>query len=234
MFETSYRSNPFTVAESAADERATFIRRTYGHLAGAILAFIALEAALFQIPGIEEKVFGLLQGQYSWLIVLAAFMAVSWIANKWAMSDTSKGMQYLGLGLYVVAEAVIFLPLLLIANSYAPQVIPQAAIVTLLLFGGLTATVFITRKDFSFLRSVITIGFFIALGIIICAVIFGFELGLLFSGAMCLLAAAAILYTTSNILHHYHTEQYVAASLALFAAVALLFWYILRIFLSRE
>ena len=49
---------------------------------------------------------------------------------------------------------------------------------------------------------------------------------------MVLLASCAVLYATSNILHHYHTKQHVAASLALFSAVALLFWYILQILLS--
>ena len=46
---------------------------------------------------------------------------------------------------------------------------------------------------------------------------------------MVLLASISILYSTSNIIHHYGTEQYVAASLGLFASVALLFWYVLRI-----
>jgi FtsH-binding integral membrane protein len=34
------------------------------------------------------------------------------------------------------------------------------------------------------------------------------------------------------VLHHYRVEQHVAASLALFASVGLLFWYILQIVIS--
>jgi FtsH-binding integral membrane protein len=49
---------------------------------------------------------------------------------------------------------------------------------------------------------------------------------------MILLASGYILYDTSNVLHHYRTDQYVAASLALFAAVALLFWYVLRLLME--
>ena len=59
-------------------------------------------------------------------------------------------------------------------------------------------------------------------------------IGLLFSGAMVVLAGGYTLYYTSNVLHHYRTDQHVAASLALFSAVALMFWYILRIFMSRR
>ena len=64
--------------------------------------------------------------------------------------------------------------------------------------------------------------------------IFGFQLGLFFSVAMVAFAGAAILYDTSNVLHHYPEDRYVAASLQLFTSVALLFWYVLRIFLSRD
>jgi FtsH-binding integral membrane protein len=197
-------------------------------------AFVILEVALFSIPGIEKTVFGLLSGGYSWLVVLGLFMGASWIANKWATSDTSRGMQYAGLGLYVVAEAIIFLPLLLMAARFSSQsnLIGQAGIITLALFAGLTFVAFTTKKDFSFLGGFLKVGFFIALGIIVIGILFGFNLGLWFSGAMVLLAAGAILYSTSNIIHHYNTNQYVAASLGLFASVALLFWYVLRIVMS--
>ena len=47
-------------------------------------------------------------------------------------------------------------------------------------------------------------------------------------------AGAAILYDTSNIMHHYRLDQHVAASLALFASVALLFWYILQLLMNRD
>ena len=169
-------------------------------------------------------------GTMSWLVVLAVFMGVSYVANRLALSDSSQQMQYLGLGLFVIAEAIIFLPLLFIATFYAgPGLIPTAGLMTLLLVGGITATVFITKKDFSFMGSFLSIGGFIALGFIVCSIIFGFSLGLIFSSVMVLFAAGSVLYTTSNILHQYRTEQHVAASLSLFASVALLFFYILQV-----
>ena len=82
------------------------------------------------------------------------------------------------------------------------------------------------------MRGFLMIGGFVALGLIVGSIAFGFNLGWVFSAAMILFAAGSILYTTSNILHHYRTDQYVAASLALFAGVALLFWYILQLLLS--
>ena len=105
----------------------------------------------------------------------------------------------------------------------------SAAMMTLLFFAGLTYTAVTTQKDFYFLGSVIKIGGFIALGVIACNVLFGFTLGLVFSAVMVMFAAASVLYNTSNILHRYNPTQHVAASLALFASIALLFWYVLRI-----
>jgi FtsH-binding integral membrane protein len=102
------------------------------------------------------------------------------------------------------------------------------------LFLGLTATVFLTRKDFSFLGPILAIGGFVALAFIFSGIVFGFNLGSVFAFIMVAFAGAAILYETSNILHHYRPNQHVAASLSLFASVALLFWYVLRIFMGSK
>ena len=232
---TAY-ANPFTIAADAApSDRAAFIRSTYLHLGLAILAFGGLEWFLLQqswVPGLVQKMMGM-----GWLVVLGVFMAVSWIADRLARSETSIGTQYMGLGLFVVAEAFIFLPLLYFAafkSGEGALLFTKAGITTAAIFGGITATVFVTRKDFSFLRSFLMIGGFIALGIIVVSTIFGFTLGTIFAGAMALFASVAILYSTSNILHHFRTDQSVSAALSLFSSVALLFYYILRIFMSRD
>jgi uncharacterized protein len=232
----SYAMEYPVAARAPASARVAFIRRTYAHLAGAIVAFVGLEAILLSIPGIGEIVLPVVRGG-SWLIVLLAFAGVSWLANRWAQSDASVGLQYLGLSLYVLAEAVIFLPLMVLAASYNPTAIPIAGIITLGMFAGLTASVFLTRGDYSYLRPILSIGTFAALGFIIAACIFPFSslIVTIFCFAMVALASGAIIYNTSNVLHHYRTDQHVAASLALFAAVALLFWYVLQILMrSRD
>jgi hypothetical protein len=236
----SYADNPYrspmdVIAASAAeDERIGFITKTYLHLAGAIGAFVALEAVLLNLPGTKAAIETVLTAQFGWIAVLAAFMVVSYIADRWARTATNPAVQYAGLGLYVVAEAVIFVPLLWIANTYYDGVIMSAAIATLSLFGLLTVVVFVTRKDFSFLRSVLIFGGFAALGLVVVAALCQFALGPIFTYAMIALACGYILYDTSNILHHYRIGQHVAASLALFASVALLFWYIVQLFMSRR
>ena len=108
-------------------------------------------------------------GGYSWLIVMGLFMAVGYLADKLARSENSEQMQYLGLGLFVIAEAIVFLPLLFIATMFGGAgLIPTAGLMTLLLVGGITATVFITKKDFSFMKGILSIGAFVALGFSPC------------------------------------------------------------------
>jgi FtsH-binding integral membrane protein len=233
--QAQYGARPNTVANASVDARAEFIVKTYLHLVGAIFAFVFLEFALF-MAGVPYLFAELLYrvGPVAWLGVMGAFIGVSYLANWWARSGTSIVMQYAGLGLYVVAEVVIFMPLLLMAAVYDPQAIPAAGLVTLVLFGGLTGVVFVTRKDFSFMKGFLGVAVLAAFGTIVAAILFGFSLGVWFSGAMILLAGGYILYDTSNVLHHYRTDQYVAASLALFSSVALLFWYVLRIFLQSR
>mgnify|MGYP003632192889 FL=1 len=217
------------------ERRAAFYRKTYTHVALAVLLFVVVEYFFFQSEMIVNFARSLMGG-WSWLLLLGAFMFITSYAEGLALKSDDKNVHYAALLIYVVAEAFIFVPLLFMAFSMIDgvQILEKAGVMTLALFVGLSAIVFFTKKDFSFLRSILTIGFVIALGLIVAGTIFGFDLGLWFSGAMVALAAGSILYTTSNMVNKYHEEQYVAAALGLFASLMLLFWYILRIFMSRD
>lgn len=229
---TGYGYSSATVGYDSVEARARFITRTYNHLFGAIVAFAALEFALFT-TGLAEVIVSAMQG-VSWMLVLGAFMVTSWLASRAAHTAESKVTQYAALGGYVVIEALIFLPLLWYANQFAPGVISSAGLVTMLGFAGLTGVAFYTRKDFSFLRGILMWGGIGALVLIVASVLFGIQLGVFFSVAMVFFAGAAILYDTSNIIHHYPEDRYVGAALQLFASVALLFWYVIRIFLASR
>lgn len=224
------RSVPVT--SLGADARAGFIVRTYQHLLGAIVAFTVLEVLIFS-SGWGERL-ALAMMSVSWLWILGGFMVVSWLASRLAHTSASLGVQYAALAGFVVAEAIIFIPMLYIAQRLADGVIESAAAVTLVGFGGLTLVAFTTRKDFSFLGGILRWAVVVALILIVAGGIFGFQLGTFFSVAMIAFAGAAILYDTSNVLHHFPEDRYVGAALELFASVALMFWYVLRLFISRD
>jgi FtsH-binding integral membrane protein len=243
------RPIPDANATVGVSDRVSFIRKTYAHLFGAILAFAGLLYLLITSETLGRKVSGpiiefALGGRANWAIVLGAFIAVSWIADYWARHATSRALQYIGLGIYVVAEALIFLPLLFIVavktseivarTGHEPHILRDAAYTTLAIFGALTASVFITKKDFSWMRSGLIMLSGAAMALIALSLLFGFNLGLAFSIGMVVLAAGYILYQTSQVLAHYDPQQHVAAALALFSSVALLFWYVIRIFLRMR
>jgi uncharacterized protein len=226
-----YAMHPSAI-DADSDARERFIVRTYNHLFVAIVAFAGLEVALFK-SGAALAIMTAL-GAVGWIGVLVLFVLVSFGANHIAFGATSKAAQYAALAAYVVVEAVIFVPLLFIADLRAPGAIQSAGLVTMVGFAGLTAIAFVTRKDFSFLRGVVLWGGLCALVLVGAGLVFGFHLGTVFSVAMVALAGASILYDTSNVLHHFPVDRYVGAALKLFAAVALMFWYVLRIFIGSR
>lgn len=221
------------ISQAPAMERAEFYKKTYMHVAFAILAFMVVESLLINyVP--ETLIIKMLSGRFVWLFILGLFWLGSVVSEKWTMSQ-NRNTQYAGLGFYVILESIIFLPLIYIAARYAGVgIIQQAGLITVALFAGLTAVVFMTNTDFSFLRTAIVVGGFVALGLIVVGAIFGFNLGLWFSVAMVVLAGATILYQTSKLKDSFSTEQYVGASLLLFSSIMLLFWYVLRILMSRR
>ena len=218
---------------SSAEERGMFIVRVYGHLLAAIAAFTLFEVYLFK----SGHAYTIIQKMInvSWLLVIGGFMMVSWLARGLASRAESRGAQYLGLGLYVVGIGIIFAPMIAYAEYYAGGgVIGSAAILTAIAFTGLTLIVFQSRKDFSFLGGMLRWGGVMALVAIVGSVIFGWNMGTWFSLAMIAFTGGAILYDTSKIIRYWPDDRYVGAALELFASVAMMFYYILRLLSARR
>lgn len=238
------QSNPYAVnlenavVHAPENERAAFIRRTYTHLTGAILALIGLEFILFNfVP--EATIQGLVNNMtvgYRWLFVVFGFMAVSWVARSWANSGSPAPMQYAGLALYVGAWGIMLLPILYICISVLqdPSLPATAGVITGVAFLGLTAVAFITRADLINWGRYLMIAGFVAMGVIVAGLLFGFSLGVWFAGLMVALMCAYILYDTSNVIHHFGVDQHVAASLVLFADVVMLFYYVLQLLMNTS
>ncbi|CAA0150655.1 Probable transmembrane hypothetical protein [Tenacibaculum maritimum] len=233
--ENNIENSKVLLSVSTDAERVAFYKKTYTHVAGGVLLFVIFEYLLLQSTAIVEFALSMTQG-FKWLLLLGGFMLVTNYAESTMLKTQDKSKQYAAYGVYILAEAFIFIPLIYIAMLYtgSADLLQQAAIVTLALFAGISSIVFITKKDFSFLKSALTVGFFIAIGLIIAGTLFGFSLGLWFSVGMCILAGGSILYQTSNLVNKYSTNDYIPAALGLFASLMLLFWYVLQLFLSRD
>jgi FtsH-binding integral membrane protein len=223
------------VAEVDVTSRTAFLRRTYTTLFVAIAAFTALLSVFVNLPITPQLVQMMGGSRWGMLLLLAGFMGVAWFAQNLANSGASKGTQTLGLCLYVVAQAVICTPLVFVAAKFGPpNTLLTAGVGTLAIFAALTAVVFITKADFSFLRTFLFIAGAAAMIGVLASIAFGFSLGIWFTVGMIFLAALYISYYTSMVMHQFRTDQSVAAALALFAAVVLLFYYVLLFLLQRR
>ena len=234
--DNRYGVAPVPVSALGTDQRVVFIRRTYGHLLAAIAGFVGIEAVCFSLgiaQSISEKLLG--AGNMGWLLVLGGFAIVGMMASRAAARAVTLNAQRMALAGYVAAEALIFMPMLYVAERIAgPSVIGSAALVTSVGFLALTGIAVTSKRDFSFLGSLLKWIGIMALIAIAGSLIFGAVLGTWFSVAMIAFAGAAILFSTSRVLRHYPEDRYVSAALELFASVALMFWYVLRLFMSRR
>jgi FtsH-binding integral membrane protein len=221
-----------TAAEAVPSERALFLKRVYTHLLAAVLGCVALTAIFMETPAIQRAIFQLLTIRFGGLILMIGFMAVTWLASSWAHNAPSVGVQYAGLGLSVAAHAVLFTLLLTIAERFAPGITQPAAIITVAIFAVLTAVVWFTGANFNWLSPILWAASLAALAAIVLSIFMGTSLGIWFSAAMIVVASGYILYDTSRIMREYPTTAYVGASLELFTAVAMLFWYVIRLLMQ--
>jgi FtsH-binding integral membrane protein len=244
------------VATLGVSDRVAFLRKTYGLLGVSLIAFAAFTAGILNFMTETSYRFSefAFRGQWTWILVLVMFMVVGMVSQRLAMSQTSRGLQFVGLGISVLAWSILLQPVLWVLmvkfgnpealftgttlhpalSGQAAQILGEAVVITLAIFIGLTATVFLTKKDFSFMRGALSICTFAALGIIISSLLFGFSLGALFCGAMILLMAGYILYQTSLVMSYFPPTAHVAAAMMLFSTVATLFMYVLSMMSSQS
>ncbi len=229
-------SNPYAVSQdmfavdAALSERLSFLRKVYLHVFGAILLMVGLLFLYFSTSA-ADTILGLF-GRRTWWIALIGFMAVTWIAQSLAFSGARPALQYLGLGLFTVAESIFTVPAIWLANRINPDLIGQSAFLTLLITGGLTLFVVFSKADFSFLRNFLFVGGLAILGVGILSALGmfgGFQAGTLISGAIVALMCGYILYETSLIMHHLPTTAHVAGALMIFGSIAQLFRHVLHL-----
>lgn len=232
----SHRSIEGAVATVGVSDRVAFLRKTYAHLGVALLAFAALTGGLLRFAPETSYKFSrwALGGSLNWLLFLIGFMVAGYVAERLARSESSRGLQYLGLGISIGAFALLLQPLLwkliiVFGTRGMASLVMQATVITLAIFVGLTLTVFLTKKDFSFMRGFLVVCTFAAIGTIIASMAFGFSLGAIFCGLIILLMSGYILYETSVILKEFPPTAHVAAALMLFSTIATLFSYVLRL-----
>jgi uncharacterized protein len=211
--------------------KKSFLLKTYLHLFLG-LGLFAVFSGLFYALGLGYLMLNLFSVPFMSFVVFGLFIGASTIAQNLAFTKSNKVIQYLGLAVYALVEAVFFAPLILIVSA-VPQVLLLAIAVGSILFLALSLVALFSGKDFSFLRSILTYTSIVVFGLILVSFVFPALIsGIWFSGFMILLTGGYILYDTNKILREFEEDQYIGAAVMLLASFLLLLWYVIRFLLS--
>lgn len=221
---------------AAVDARMAFVRRTYAHLFAELAAVALLVYVAIQTPALQDLASGLMG---SFWIYLAVVFGISLVTRRMLEGRTSLAIQYVAAGIWVFFLGLLVTPLAVFVQkttgSYA--LLGQAAVLTGCVFGGITAYVFTTKKDFSFLRGALSALSMLGIGIAIVSYFlggFGAGMSLVYSVGWAILLSGWVLYDTSKVLHRRAVDQHVAASVDLLVDFVYLFIYIARILLGSR
>jgi FtsH-binding integral membrane protein len=221
--------------DAAVNERMGFIRRTYLHLLGEIGAVGLVTWITLQTPALSRIAVGLLSNM---LFYFAAFFGVALVSRKLMAGERSAATQYVGAGLWVVLLGLLVAPLAMIvhAKTGSYDILGRGFLLTGCVFGGLSAYVFTTKKDFSFLGGALSMASLLLLGVAVISVFLGWGGGSpVWSILWVVLLGGWVLYDTSQVLHHRRVGQHVAASVDLLVDFVYLFIHIVLLLMrSRD
>jgi FtsH-binding integral membrane protein len=224
------QQNPFssstgwTVAESPAEVQSAFILKTYalffaGILAAVVMGGITLNTPLYDIALMLRQI----------PLLACGLLIVGGIAAQ-AVSRI-EGLNYAALFGFTSLVGFLLTPIVDRYESMFPGIVAQAGFLTVVIFGALTAYVFVTKKDFSFMGGMLCVGG-IGLFIAILANAFWFQsagIGYWIAWISLFLFSGFVLYDTSQIIHRHDPKSYCAAALDLFIDFYMIFMSLLQI-----
>lgn len=221
--QNTVRATP--VAQLSVEARLGFIRKTYLlFLAGILMSIVAGTICLS-----VEPVFNAALSVLRMPILLLVLLFGGTIAAN-AVSRV-EGLNYFALFAFTSLIGFLFAPILAIYQMQQAGIVGQAAFLTVVVFGSLTAYAFISRKDFSYMGGILFIGM-IALILGGLANMFFFKspaASYWMAWVTVMIFSGFVLYDTSRIIHNYDERGYCSAALSLFLDFFNMFMAILRI-----
>jgi len=216
-----------TAAQASLADRLSFIRKVYGLFFAATL--FAIGGVLLGFSNVPLMAFAVEHPIIMLIAMIGGVMGATAVRHK-------PGINLAALFGFTTLTGVIISPLLYIISFKNPASILEAGILTVGIFGGLTAYVFISKRDFSFMRGLLVTGLIIVILTGLLNVLIIGSSALYFAGAVAtlLLFSGFVLYDTSNIIRRYPTNEYVSGALALYLDAFNIFLALLRILNSRN
>ncbi|HEX8354403.1 MAG TPA: Bax inhibitor-1/YccA family protein [Pyrinomonadaceae bacterium] len=210
-----------TAAHAGVEERMGFIRKVYA---------LFFAATLFAIGGVllGLSVEPLLRFAFEHPIIMLIAM-IGGVMGAQAVRHV-RGLNLVALFGFTTFTGVVISPLIALILQINPGSILAAGLLTVGIFGGLTAYVFVSKKDFSFMRGMLMTGLIVVVLAGVANIFIGSgALGFAGAAAALLLFSGFVLYDTSNIIRRYPVNEYVAGALDLYLDAFNIFLALLRI-----
>lgn len=233
-----------TQVESGAD-RLAFIKKVYGLFAASVLlsaigAMVALYVggSVSTAGGVEVPVIVATVGGMHWLLRIGLLFGVVFGANA---LRRVQGLNVVALFGMAFLLGILFAPSLFVAqlmastgSTVSASPIRDAFILATLMFGSLTGYVTISKKDFSYLGSALSMGFIVIIGAIILNIFLGSEaVSLAIATVGLILFGGYVLYDTSRILRSQERDA-VGGAMQLYLDFLNIFLFLLRLLGSRR
>lgn len=211
-----------TAAQASIDERLSFIRKVYA------LFFVATLFAIFGV-GLGLSFTPLLVLAFEHPIIMFLLM-IGGVMGAQAVRHV-RGLNLLALFGFTTLTGIVISPLVYLVMRDNPASLLQAGLLTVGIFGGLTAYTFISKRDFSFLRGMVVTGLIVVIlaGLLNVFIIGSSAFSFAIAAATLLLFSGFVLYDTSNIMRRYPTNEYVAGALSLYLDAFNIFLAVLRL-----
>lgn len=228
-------AEPGQVVGASPAVRAAFLRKVYATLTVGVGITMAVGIAmtLNALGNPESILWKIVQGRGMMLLFLA-YLALSFMVGAVVRK---RGVNVLAYVFFTAFTGFFISPMLLIAvaKTQSLSVIWQALGLTTFAFGGLSGYVLVSGKDFSFMKGFIWTGFWILVGFMVVGLFtssWAFHMGVTAAGL--LVFAGFILYHTSEIMHRYSSEDWVAAAFSLFIDFINMFIRVLALLANRR
>lgn len=234
--EAGYGTAAPVVANASPVTRAAFLRKVYATLTAGVGVslgtgiVLALQAAADPTHFVRT----MLQGSGMWMLFLG-YLALSFMVGAVVRV---RGVNILAYLFFTAFTGFFISPLLtysILQAGGALTIVWQALGLTVFAFGGLTAYVLISGKDFSFIKGFIWTGFWILLGFMVVGFFvdsWAYHMGITAAGL--LVFVGFVLYDTSEIMHRYGPGDWVAGAFSLFIDFINMFIRILMLLAGRR
>ncbi len=239
-------------AQAMGLERVKYLRKVYGLLGGsAAVAFGVgglVTSGLFGVESVDLGgrtieipifVYTMLQNPVLMLVAFGVLFVSTFIAS-WVSKIKGVNVAALfgvaglmGVQLAPMAWIAMLKGDLGMAASASP--VRDATIMTMAVFGGITGYVFVTKKDFSYMRGFLSMASMALFAACLLTFVFQSEVfSLVIAGVGALITILMLLYVTSFIFRNSEMDDPVGDALALLVQLRNLFMFLLRMFMSSR